>query len=148
MKNNHGRQLRLLIAEDNPDDIFILEDILRKFDSISYKVVNDGEEMLAYLRQKGDYQSSPIPDMALLDIRMPKKDGYEVLKEIKSDPRLKALPVVMFSTSSAMKDVMKSYVGGASTFITKPVGFLPFQEMIHQMITYWTQVATVPDLGR
>ncbi len=137
--------IKLLLAEDNEDDIFLMRKAFGEAKLLNIvDVVKDGEEALAYLRRQGPYHDAELPGLLLLDIRMPKKDGFEVLKEIKSDSALKHLPVIMLTTSKQEEDVVKSYAGGACSFIMKPVGFTQFQELVRQFELYWTLVARVP----
>jgi len=138
--------IKILLAEDNEDDIFLMRKAFEEAKLLNLvKVVKDGEEAMAYLRRQGQYHDAELPGLLLLDIRMPKKDGFEVLKEIKSDPALKFLPVVIMTTSKQEEDVVKSYANGACSFITKPLGFTQFQEMIKQFELYWVLVSRVPE---
>ena len=127
------KSLTLLYVEDNEDDLRLLQETLKPFDSVSVNTAKDGVEAISYLRQQG----TVLPDMILLDIWMPRKNGFEVLKEIKSDPFLRRLPVVMFTTSSVEEDVIQSYEGGACSYIVKPSQFSKLQKIIHSFIPYW-----------
>ena len=139
------RQIKILLADDNEDDVFVIRKAFEEVKLLNgMDVVNDGEEVLAYLRRQGPYHDAQLPGLVLLDIRMPKKDGFEVLKEIKSDPALKHLPVIILTTSKQEEDVVKSYAYGACSFITKPVGFEQFQKMVVQFELYWALVSRVP----
>jgi CheY-like chemotaxis protein len=137
--------VEILLVEDNEDDIVLVQEALAgsKLVNLLY-VVRDGEEALAYLKHKGKYQSAVMPGLMLLDVNMPKKNGFEVLDEIKAEPALRYLPVVMLTTSGTEEDVFKSYTKGACSFIRKPVDFDKFQEVIHQFSLYWALVACVP----
>lgn len=137
--------IKILLAEDNEDDIFMIRKAFEEIKLMNVMdVVKDGEEAMAYLRRQGPYKDAQFPGLLLLDIRMPKKDGFEVLKEIKGDPALKHLPVVFLTTSKQEEDVVKSYAGGACSFVVKPVGFTQFQEMVKQFELYWVLVSRVP----
>lgn len=139
------KPIKILLAEDSEDDIFMVRKAFREAKLLNVvNVVTDGEEALAYLRRKGPYKDAEMPGLLLLDIRMPKKGGFEVLKEIKDDPTLRPLPVIILTTSQQEEDVVKSYAYGACSFITKPVGFTQFQEMIKQFEVYWMLVSRVP----
>jgi CheY-like chemotaxis protein len=111
-------------------------------------VVRDGEEAMAYLQRQGEYHDAKIPGLILLDINMPKKNGFEVLKEIKADAHLRHIPVVMLTTSESEHDIVKSYAKGACSFITKPMDFDKFGEVIKQFALYWALVARVPSTQR
>ncbi|MEE8450540.1 MAG: response regulator, partial [Thermoguttaceae bacterium] len=106
----------------------------------------DGEEALDYLWRRGKYESVTLPGLVLLDINMPKKNGFEVLHEMKSDPLLKHVPVVMLTTSSRDEDIVKSYGKGVCSFITKPVSFSEFNELASRFSLYWALVAKIPRL--
>ncbi len=137
--------IHILLAEDSEDDIFVIRKAFKEGRLLNaIDVVKDGEAALAFLRRQEGYQHAKFPGLMLLDIRMPKKDGFEVLKEIKSDPALKHLPVIILTTSKQEEDVVKSYAGGACSFVVKPVGFTQFQEMVRQFELYWALVARVP----
>ena len=137
--------VQILLAEDNEDDIVLLETSFEeaKFVHIT-QVVRDGEEAMAYLHHQPPYQNSALPGLVLLDINMPKMNGFEVLESIKSNPLLKAIPVIMLTTSKREEDIIRSYQEGACSFISKPVDFQDFQKVIKDFELYWTLVATVP----
>jgi CheY-like chemotaxis protein len=111
-------------------------------------IVRDGEEALAYLRRQGKYRNAPMPGLILLDINMPKKNGFEVLNEIKADPSLMHIPVIILTTSENEADIVKSYAKGACSFITKPMNFEKFRDVVNQFAIYWGLVARVPDPRR
>lgn len=137
--------IKILLAEDNEDDVLLIRKAFKEVKLMNVMdVVKDGEEVTAYLRRQGQYRNAELPGLLLLDIRMPKKDGFEVLKEIKSDPALKSLPVIILTTSKQEEDVVTSYADGACSFITKPVGFEQFQKMVAQFELYWALVSRVP----
>ena len=139
--------IKILLAEDNEDDIFVIQKAFKEAKLLNMvSVVKDGEEVMAYLRRQGQYRDAEMPGLLILDIRMPKKDGFEVLKEVKADPALKHLPVVVLTTSKQEEDVVRSYETGACSFVTKPVGFAQFQEMVRQFELYWVLVARIPQL--
>lgn len=136
--------MEILLVEDNEDDILLIKMAIQDNPLFKLTVVRDGEEAMSYLRQEGRYSDAPLPDLLLLDINMPRKDGFEVLDEIKSDPWLEYLPVVMLTTSDSETDIRKSYLGGACSFITKPRNFEKFRDLIVGFARYWTYVSSVP----
>ncbi len=137
--------VEILLVDDNDDDIVLLEESFRdsKFLNI-LQVVHDGEEALAYLRREGKFRAAKIPGLVLLDINMPRMNGFEVLKAMKSDPLLRTIPVVMLTTSTRDEDIARSYHGGACSFVSKPVSFEKLKEVIKQFTLYWTLVSVVP----
>ncbi len=137
--------VHILLVEDNEDDALMTREAFEAANVISLvQVVKDGEEAMAYLRKEGKYKDAERPGLILLDISMPKKDGFEVLKEIKADPKLKDLPVVMLTTSSREEDIVKSYSNGACSYISKPVRFKNFNEVIKVFKLYWSLVSKIP----
>jgi CheY-like chemotaxis protein len=108
------------------------------------QVVSDGVEALAYLRREGKYHAARTPGLILLDINMPKMNGFEVLQVIKSEPRLRMIPVIMLTTSTRDEDIARSYDGGACSFVAKPVNLEKLKEVIKQFALYWTLVSIVP----
>jgi CheY-like chemotaxis protein len=137
--------VEILLVDDNDDDIVLLEESFRdsKFLNLLH-VVHDGEEALAYLRRQGAHRTARTPGLVLLDINMPKMNGFEVLKAMKSDPLLRTIPVVMLTTSTRDEDIARSYDGGACSFVSKPVSFEKLKEVIKQFTLYWTLVSVVP----
>jgi len=141
--------MELLLVEDNEDDILLEREALAdaKLVNLMY-VVRDGVEAMALLRREGKYQNAQVPGLILLDINMPRKNGFEVLKEIKADPALMHIPVVMLTTSENEADVVKSYAKGACSYITKPMDFDKFREVVKQFSLYWALVARIPRRAR
>lgn len=140
-----GEPMELLLVEDNEDDILLEREALADAKLVNLmSVVRDGEEAMAYLRRQGKYQNAHLPGLILLDINMPKKNGFEVLSEIKADPALTHIPVVMLTTSDSESDIVKSYSRGACSFITKPMDFDKFRDVIRQFALYWALVSRVP----
>ena len=143
------RPFDILIAEDNEDDILLIREAFETVHmSNRVAVVRDGVEALAYLRGEGRFKESPLPGMVLLDINMPKKTGLEVLAEIKSDLRLRALPVIILTVSERDEDILRSYEQGACSYIRKPVTFTRFIAIVKEFELYWTLVSKVPPLKR
>lgn len=140
-----GEPMEILLVEDNEDDILLEREALADAKLVNLmSVVRDGEEALAYLRRQGGYQNARVPGLILLDINMPKKNGFEVLNEIKADPALMHIPVVMLTTSDNEADIIKSYARGACSFITKPMDFDKFRDVIRQFALYWALVSRIP----
>jgi CheY-like chemotaxis protein len=140
-----SEQVDLLLVEDNDDDIVLIEEAFAeaKLMNMIFKV-RDGEEALAYLRQEGQFTHMRRPGLVLLDINMPKKNGFEVLEAIKADPGLRALPVIMLTTSDREEDVIRSYNDGASSYIRKPMTLERFAEVVKGFQLYWTLVSRIP----
>ena len=138
----------ILMAEDDEDDYVIARDVFADRRIMNeLKWVKDGQELLDYLRRKGKYADpaeSPDPGLILLDLNMPRKDGREALKEIKSDPKLRRIPVVVLTTSKAEEDVVRSYDLGVNSFITKPVDFQQFVDVVKTLTQYWLQLVQLP----
>ena len=140
-----NRPIDILMIEDNPADVALAREALKDAESrVNMQAVEDGCEAMDFLRKKGKYKGSAYPDLILLDLNLPGKDGREVLKEIKADPRLKHTPVVVLTTSQAQEDVCKSYELQASCFITKPVDFDEFIKVIKSIESFWFTVARLP----
>ncbi|HJS67437.1 MAG TPA: response regulator [Nitrospiraceae bacterium] len=135
----------LLLVEDNEDDIVLIEEAFAeaKLMNVIFKV-RDGEDALAYLRQEGPYTHRRRPGLVLLDINMPKKNGFEVLQAIKADPLLQSLPVVMLTTSDREDDIVRSYTDGACSYIRKPMSLAQFVQVVKDFELYWTMVSRVP----
>lgn len=141
------KPVEILLVEDNEDDIVILKEGFAEAKLINLvNQVRDGEEALAYLRRKGKYKDARRPGLILLDINMPKKDGFEVLEEMKADPALRRTPVVMLTVSDREEDVVKSFANGACSYIRKPVGFDKLREVLRVFEFYWTLVSRIPSV--
>lgn len=138
----------ILLAEDDADDrMLALQAIKRSHSSNEVQVVEDGEELMDYLHRRGQFAdagSTPTPDLILLDLNMPRKSGREALQEIKSDPKLCQIPVVVLTTSGADVDVLQSYANGVNAYIVKPVTFSDLAEAIQAVDTFWFDVAELP----
>ena len=148
MTQNNGQPIVILMADDDADDRMLTKDALGESRVLNeIRFVEDGEELMEYLHRKGKYadpESSPKPGLILLDLNMPKKDGREALKEIKSDPNLRRIPVVIMTTSKAEEDIFRSYDFGASSFITKPVTFDRLVEIVRTLGDYWFSIVELP----
>jgi CheY-like chemotaxis protein len=137
--------INILLVEDNEDDIILIKDAFAEAKFLALlSGVNDGEEALAYLRQEPPYQHVVQPGLILLDINMPKMNGFELLDILKKDPSLNSMPVVMLTTSKREEDVVRSYAGGAVSYISKPIDFSHFVKIVREFELYWTLVSQVP----
>lgn len=138
----------ILMADDDPDDCLLAREALaesRLANDLHF--VSDGEELMDYLYQRGKYSvpgSAPRPSLILLDLNMPKKDGREVLNELKSDPHLRQIPVLVLTTSQAEEDILRSYYLGANSYITKPVTFSSLIEVMQTLSKYWFEIVELP----
>jgi len=137
--------VEILLVEDNEDDIALTEEAFTeaKLMSVIFKI-RDGEAALAYLRREGQYKDMRRPGLVLLDINMPKKNGFEVLQAMKADPLLQSLPVVMLTTSDRDDDIVRSYTDGACSYIRKPMSLEQFVQVVKDFELYWTMVSRVP----
>jgi CheY-like chemotaxis protein len=139
----------ILVVEDNDDDVVLIQEAFSEGKVINrIAVVRDGEEAMAYLRKQGAYAATPMPGMVLSDINMPKKDGFELLADIKADPRLRALPVIMLTVSDREEDIVRSFEQGACSYIRKPVSMTRFIAVVKQFELYWSLVSQIPALNR
>lgn len=142
------KPITILVADDDPDDRVLVQEALEESRlANTLYFVKDGEELMEYLHRRGAYQdsqSSPRPGLILLDLNMPRKDGREALREIKSDPVLRSIPVIVLTTSKAEEDICRTYDLGVNSFITKPVTFDSFVEMIRVLGQYWFEIVELP----
>ena len=143
-----GRSITILVAEDDADDRLLIEDALtdaRLANDLHFVV--DGEDLMDYLHRRGQYAGPnrpPRPGVILLDLNMPRKDGREALEEIKADPKLRRIPVVVLTTSKAEEDILRSYDLGVSGFIVKPVTFETLIEVMRILGRYWFEIVELP----
>jgi len=136
----------ILLVEDSPGDVRLTMEALKDGKvANNLHVVEDGEEALLFLRRKGKYLGAIRPDLILLDLNLPKKDGREVLSEIKRDDDLKRIPVVILTTSSAEEDILKTYNNHANCYVTKPMGFDQFIHAIQSIENFWLTVVKLPN---
>ncbi len=132
------RQVEILMVEDNPADVLLTLEALKEVKiRNNVHVVQDGVAAMAFLRREGPYAEVPRPDIVLLDLNLPRKDGREVLAEIKEDPELKRIPVVVLTTSTAEQDILKTYNLHANCYITKPVDLDQFIIVVQSLETFW-----------
>jgi CheY-like chemotaxis protein len=135
----------ILLVEDNPGDVRLTKEALKetKIHNMLH-VVADGVEAIDFLRKTGGYSDVPVPDLIMLDLNLPRKDGREVLAEIKGDGELRRIPVVVLTTSSAEEDILKAYDLHANCFITKPVDFIQFTMVIKSIEDFWFTIVKLP----
>jgi CheY-like chemotaxis protein len=149
--NDSARPITILIADDDADDRMMASEALEESRLANdLRFVEDGEELLDYLYHRGRFageSESPRPGLILLDLNMPRKDGREALREIKSDPSLRSIPVVVLTTSKAEEDIYRTYDLGVNSFITKPVQFEGLVEVMKTLGKYWFEIVELPDAG-
>ncbi len=139
------RAIEILMVEDNPGDVRLTREALKGGKIWNQlHVVEDGVAALDFLHRNPPHQSAPRPDLILLDLNLPKKDGREVLAAIKADPSLKLIPVVILTTSQAEEDVIRAYALNANCYVTKPVDFLQFTRIVQAIESFWLTVVTLP----
>lgn len=135
----------VLLVEDNPADIDLTRESLEEARILSnLHVAKDGVEAMAFLEQREPYEDAPVPDLVLLDLNLPRKDGREVLRECKKDDRLKTIPVVVLTSSEAESDVVRAYDLHANSYVVKPVGLEDFVDIMRQIGGFWLKVVTLP----
>ena len=147
MQRDTSDSITILMADDDADDRMLTEDAMRESRlGNSFRCVEDGQELMDYLHRRGKYalEDAPRPGLILLDLNMPRKDGRRALQEIKSDPELRRIPVVILTTSKTDEDVLRSYDLGANSFITKPVTFDRLVEIVRSLGSYWFQIVELP----
>lgn len=146
--NRHGKSITILMADDDADDRLITRKALDAHRLANdLRFAEDGEELMRYLRREGQYEdpaNSPRPGLILLDLNMPKKDGREALAEIKADPNLRSIPIVVLTTSKAEEDVVRTYDLGVNSFVTKPVSFDHLADVVAAMGRYWLDIVELP----
>ncbi len=135
----------ILLVEDSPADVRLTREALKEAKVLNnLHIVKDGVAAMAFLRQQGEYASAPRPELVLLDLNLPKKDGREVLSEIKKDENLMRIPVVVLTTSRAEEDIVRSYNLHANAYVTKPVDLAQFLRVIRTLEEFWLAVVTLP----
>lgn len=139
------RIIDILLVEDNPGDIRLTKEVLKEGKIKNMlSVVNDGEEAINFLKKNGKYKDAISPDLILLDLNLPKKNGREVLIQIKSDPELSSIPVIILTTSDAENDIISTYASHANCYITKPVDFNQFINVIRVIEDFWLTIVKLP----
>ena len=145
MSIKNMNHIDILLVEDSPADVLITREAFAEFKIVNtLHVVEDGVEAMAFLNHEGKYASVLRPDLILLDLNLPRKNGREVLAEIKTDPKLKHIPVVILTTSHSERDVLEAYDQHANCYIVKPVGFDNFVEAVKTIRQFWFSVVTLP----
>lgn len=141
----NGKPVEILLVEDNPGDVRLTQEALKdsKLKNNLY-VVNDGLEALAFLHREGKHAKTPRPDLIFLDLNLPKKNGRDVLVEIKEDPELKRIPVVILTTSTAEEDIIRTYNSHANCYITKPIDFEQFITVVKKIEDFWFTIVKLP----
>lgn len=142
------RPISILVADDDPDDRMMIQEAFTE-NRIANQIVfvEDGEQLMDYLRREGlfsENKDEPYPGIILLDLNMPKKDGREALRELKADPELCRIPIIVLTTSQAEEDIIRTYGLGVSSFITKPVSFEGLVEAVRVICQYWIQIVALP----
>jgi CheY-like chemotaxis protein len=146
-----SKRVTILMADDDPDDCMLAQDAFEEARLANeLHFVSDGEELMEYLARRGRYvdaASAPRPGLILLDLNKPRKDGREALREIKSNPELRRIPVVVLTTSKAEEDILRSYDLGVNSFITKPVSFEGLVQLVKGLQHYWFELVELPGNG-
>jgi CheY-like chemotaxis protein len=145
---NEGKMISILLADDDPDDRKLTQEAFSENRLVnSLDCVEDGEELMDYLHRRGKYShlsGEALPGLILLDLNMPRKDGREALKEIKADPELRRIPIVVLTTSKAEEDIVRTYDLGVNSYVTKPVTFKSLVELVKVLGRYWFEVVELP----
>ena len=137
--------VEILLVEDNPGDVRLTQEALKESKvTNNLSVAEDGVEALAFLKREGKYTDAPRPDLLLLDLNLPKKDGRELLEEIKADENLKRIPVVVLTTSKAEEDILRMYDQHANCYITKPIDFDQFIDVVKSIEDFWLTIVKLP----
>ena len=147
--DNHKIRITILMADDDEDDRLMTKEALEEARLLTDEIrfVEDGEELMDYLYHRDKYiNDSPRPGFILLDLNMPRKDGREALKEIKADPHLRQIPIVVLTTSKAEEDILRTYDLGVNSFITKPVSFESLVDIMKTLKKYWFEIVELPEL--
>jgi CheY-like chemotaxis protein len=145
MSPEPGKLIDVLLVEDDPGDVMLIKEAFEDNKVRNHlHWVDDGEKALAFLRRQGEYADAPVPDLVLLDLNLPRMDGREVLAEVKSDEQLRSIPVVVLTTSEAEEDVLKSYNLHANAYVTKPVDFERFIEVVRRIDEFFVSVVKLP----
>lgn len=147
METKLVRPIEILLVEDSPSDTELTVEALEEGKIYNHlSIVEDGVQAMDFLRRKGNYSDAPRPDLILLDLNLPRKDGREVLGELKSDPELRMIPVVVLTTSRADEDVLRAYSLHANCYILKPVDFKQFVEVVKHIENFWLSVVKLPTM--
>ncbi len=139
-----SKSVKVLLIEDNPGDVRLTMEALKERNSCSLSVVENGEEAINFLRKHYLYENAPRPDIILLDINLPKKNGYEVLEEIKNDSDLKTIPIIILTSSSSKRDITKCYALHTNCYITKPINADDFINVVKFIEDFWFRIVELP----
>lgn len=145
----NAQPIQILLVEDNPGDVRLAIEALKesKVTNVLHHV-EDGEQAMRFLRRRGDFAGMPLPDLILLDLNLPGRDGREVLEEIKEDPQLRVIPVVVLTTSAAERDLLKTYHLHANAYIVKPIDLGQFVDIVRAIEGFWFSVVKLPQMNR
>ncbi len=143
--NRKSNEINILLAEDNPGDVFLIKQALNQ-NGLPYQLaqVSDGEEIMKFLYQQEKYKNSIRPNIIILDLNLPKKHGFDVLKEIKQDEELKIIPIVVLTSSKSEKDIIESYSLHASCYLNKPVDLTEFMAVVKSLKEFWFKFVQLP----
>ena len=142
---NNDQPIEILLVEDNPGDVRLTLEVMKDARVRNHmSMVKDGVEALAFLRREGDFADAPRPDLILLDLNLPKKDGREVLADIKADPTLRRIPVVVLTVSKDEEDILKSYDLYANCYVTKPINMEQFVAVVRSIEDFWLTIVKLP----
>jgi two-component system response regulator len=145
LRRIEAMRVDILLVEDNPGDVRLTKEALKDAKVLNdIYVARDGVEAMEFMHREGSFANVPIPDLILLDLNLPRKDGREVLAEIKKDPKLKHIPIVVLTTSKADEDIIKTYNLHANAYITKPVDINRFVEIMHALEEFWFTIVKLP----
>ena len=145
MNKSEGRPIEILLVEDSPSDTELTVEALKDFKVLNHvSIVEDGVQAMQFLRRQDPYAGVPRPDLIMLDLNLPRKDGREVLADIKGDDHLKTIPIVVLTTSRAEQDILRAYQLNANCYINKPVDFNQFLEVVRCIESFWLYVVTLP----
>ncbi len=143
--DSHGNLVEILLVEDNPGDVRLTREAMKEGKMRNnLSVAEDGVEAMAFLRREGKYADAPRPDVVLLDLNLPRKNGRAVLEEIKADPDLRRIPVVILTSSKAEEDILDSYDSHANCYVTKPGDLEQFIEVVKSIEGFWVQIVKLP----
>ena len=149
MNQDRGRPIEILLVEDSPSDTDLTLEALKDFKVCNHvSVVEDGVLAMQFLRRQGPYAQAPRPDLIMLDLNLPRKDGREVLADIKADNDLKTIPIVVLTTSRAEQDILRAYQLNANCYINKPVDFSQFLDVVRSIESFWLFVVTLPPAAK
>ena len=145
LEDTLSNPIEILLVEDNPGDIRLTQEVLKEGKvQNTLSIVENGVQAISFLRKENEYQDAPTPDLILLDLNLPKKDGREVLLDIKNDPELKKIPVVVLTTSQSEEDILKVYDLNANCYISKPVDFGQFIDVVKSIENFWLSIVKLP----